>query len=94
MSDFENDIFNLEGDALDEALLAAIEATDEEARLEREERIRKNQERAEQARITAIEQEKRRQRSTSSVRICLTREEDISLWLRKPSAPYPIIMRS
>lgn len=58
MSDFENDIFNLEGDALDEALLAAIEATDEEARLEREERIRKNQERAEQARITAIEQDK------------------------------------
>ncbi|MCR5048132.1 MAG: enhanced serine sensitivity protein SseB C-terminal domain-containing protein [Saccharofermentans sp.] len=58
MSDKENNIFELEGDALDEALLAAIEATDEEERLAREKRIRENQERAEQARITAIEQEK------------------------------------
>ena len=35
MSDNENNLFDLEGDALDEALLAAIDETDEEERLAR-----------------------------------------------------------
>ncbi|MCR5201440.1 MAG: enhanced serine sensitivity protein SseB [Saccharofermentans sp.] len=60
MSDKDNNIFDLEGDALDEALMAAIEETDEEERLARELKAQENQERAEQARITAIEQEERK----------------------------------
>ena len=57
MSDKDKNIFDLEGDALDEALMAAIEQTDEEEREARELKAKENQERAEQARVTAIEQE-------------------------------------
>ena len=60
MSDNENNLFDLEGDALDEALLAAIDETDEEERLAREKKAQENLERAEQARITAIEKEQAR----------------------------------
>lgn len=60
MSDNENNIFDLEGDALDEALLAAIDETDEEERLAREKKAQENQKKAEQARVTAIQQEKRK----------------------------------
>lgn len=60
MSDKEKNIFDLEGDALDEALMAAIEETDEEERLARERKVQENQERAEQARITAIEQDEKK----------------------------------
>ena len=60
MSDNDKNIFELEGDALDEALLAAIDETDEEEREAREKKAEENQRRAEQARITAIEQEEKR----------------------------------
>ena len=60
MSDKDNNIFDLEGDALDEALMAAIEETEEEERAARELKAKENQERAEQARVTAIEQEERK----------------------------------
>ncbi|MBQ7275351.1 MAG: enhanced serine sensitivity protein SseB C-terminal domain-containing protein [Clostridiales bacterium] len=60
MSDKDKNIFDLEGDALDEALMAAIEQTDEEEREARELKAKENQERAEQARITAIEQEQKK----------------------------------
>lgn len=62
MSDKDNNIFNLEGDALDEALMAAIEEAEEEERAQRELKAKENQERAEQARITAIEQEEKKAR--------------------------------
>ena len=62
MSDNDKNIFDLEGDALDEALLAAIDETDEEERSAKEQRARENQERAEQARVTAIEQDKKKAR--------------------------------
>ncbi len=60
MSDKDKNIFDLEGDALDEALMAAIEQTDEEEREARELKAKENQERAEQARVTAIEQEQKK----------------------------------
>ena len=60
MSDKDKNIFDLEGDALDEALMAAIEQTDEEEREARELKAKENQERAEQARITAIEQDQKK----------------------------------
>ena len=60
MSDKDKNIFDLEGDALDEALLAAIDETDAEEREARELKAKENQERAEQARITAIEQDEKK----------------------------------
>jgi len=57
MADKDNNIFDLEGDALDEALMAAIEQTDEEERLAREQKAKENQKIAEQARVSAIEQQ-------------------------------------
>lgn len=61
MADSDNkDIFNLEGDALDAALMAAIEETDEEERQAKEEKVRLNQERAEKARLTAIADEQKK----------------------------------
>ena len=60
--DKDKDIFNLEGDELDAALMAAIEETDEEEREAREQRAKLNQERAEQARITALEEEQKKAR--------------------------------
>ena len=60
MSDKDNNIVDLVGDALDEALMAAIEETEEEERAARELKAKENQERAEQARVTAIEQEERK----------------------------------
>lgn len=60
MSDKDNNFLDLEGDALDEALLAAIDETDEEERLARKKKAEENQARAEQARVTAIEHEKRK----------------------------------
>lgn len=60
MSDKEKNIFDLEGDDLDKALMAAIEETDEEEKLARERKAQENLERAEQARITAIEQDEKK----------------------------------
>lgn len=60
MSDKDKNIFDLEGDDLDAALMAAIEETDEEEREARELKAKENQERAEQARVTAVEQEQKK----------------------------------
>ena len=85
MSDNENNLFDLEGDALDEALLAAIDETDEEERLAREKKAQENLERAEQARITAIEKEQARAK-IDELRKNLPKEEDISSPLKSSSA--------
>ena len=58
-NDTKNNIFELEGDALDEALMAAIEQTEEEEKEHRAQKIKEDQLKAEKLRQEAIERQER-----------------------------------